>query len=120
MVEAAPERFEELVSEAVDGLRPHLGRMMRTVDIGSLGDTRLSSSARQIDSSERLTPRSRRLVKPLRTTDTGAPVPRHRSRSATDLERGGPSLFAYRWIRLPLVPLWWETLFVLRIRKRIG
>jgi len=39
MVEAAPERFEELVSEAVDGLRPHLGRMMRTVDIGSLGDT---------------------------------------------------------------------------------
>jgi hypothetical protein len=59
MVEAAPERFEELVSEAVDGLRPHLGRMMRTVDIGSLGDTsECPGSAlplRQIDSSERLT-----------------------------------------------------------------
>jgi hypothetical protein len=59
MVEAAPERFEELVSEAVDGLRPHLGRMMRTVDIGSLGDTsecpRSTLPLRQIDSSERLT-----------------------------------------------------------------
>src|SRR6266496_1604902 len=59
MVEAPPERFEELVSEAVDGLRPHLGRMMRTVDIGSLGDTsECPGSAlplRQIDSSERLT-----------------------------------------------------------------
>ncbi|HEY3087930.1 MAG TPA: metallopeptidase family protein [Jatrophihabitantaceae bacterium] len=33
MVEVAPERFEELVSEALDGLPPHLGRVMRNVAV---------------------------------------------------------------------------------------
>jgi predicted Zn-dependent protease with MMP-like domain len=33
MVEVTPERFEELVSEALDALPPHLGRMMRNVAV---------------------------------------------------------------------------------------
>jgi predicted Zn-dependent protease with MMP-like domain len=33
MVVVAPERFEELVSEALDGLPPRLGRMMRNVAV---------------------------------------------------------------------------------------
>ena len=33
MVEVSPERFEELVSEALDGLPPRLGRMMRNVAV---------------------------------------------------------------------------------------
>jgi predicted Zn-dependent protease with MMP-like domain len=33
MVEVTPERFEELVSEALDGLPPRLGRMMRNVAV---------------------------------------------------------------------------------------
>jgi predicted Zn-dependent protease with MMP-like domain len=33
MVEVTTERFEELVSEALDGLPPHLGRMMRNVAV---------------------------------------------------------------------------------------
>jgi predicted Zn-dependent protease with MMP-like domain len=33
MIDVAPERFEELVSEALDGLPPRLGRMMRNVAV---------------------------------------------------------------------------------------
>jgi predicted Zn-dependent protease with MMP-like domain len=33
MVEVAPERFEEMVSEALDGLPPKLGRLMRNVAV---------------------------------------------------------------------------------------
>jgi predicted Zn-dependent protease with MMP-like domain len=33
MVDVAPQRFEELVSEALDGLPPHLGRTMRNVAV---------------------------------------------------------------------------------------
>jgi predicted Zn-dependent protease with MMP-like domain len=33
MIEVAPERFEQLVGEALDGLPPRLGRMMRNVAV---------------------------------------------------------------------------------------
>ena len=33
MIDVAPERFEELVTEALDGLPPRLGRMMRNVAV---------------------------------------------------------------------------------------
>ena len=33
MIEVDAERFEELVGEALDGLPPHLGRMMRNVAV---------------------------------------------------------------------------------------
>ena len=33
MVEVAPERFEQLVGEALDGLPPKLGKMMRNVAV---------------------------------------------------------------------------------------
>lgn len=33
MVDVAPERFEQLVGEALDGLPPRLGRMMRNVAV---------------------------------------------------------------------------------------